>query len=448
LSATETFSLGEALLSDALGSGAPIVAFLGQQAGWLEGHADPVVALALAKAGRQGNDWRALLSRESLPATFYDWLAERLLRRAPSENLQSLAEMPLSAVYTSSVDPGIVNLLSTSGREPEAILVGDPVPPIARSRRRPPIFYLFGRAGGQYLDFQPPINTQSLAQRRLRHASAMLRSLNEAATAVGLIVVDGYQPGMDWLKPEDLLAVLGASAKGGVLWCGLEPSFYEDDQETYDNLCANEVILRDRRSLGELSARLRTEGYPPVTQHWNDPEIVSLADGKTLITTARLRLATHASATIVDDSLSGFLPPLGASMEQAAFRNFHSGTSGIRSRIEGVRRGFAIVRDFEATLTKKVGNALAHHHLEPGAIILHGQSGVGKSVALARLASFIREHDHAAVLVASERMVQHVEISEFLAEVDRLGSVTLLIVDVTGSHQRASATRCAAIVYC
>jgi hypothetical protein len=264
----------------------------------------------------------------------------------------------------------------------------------------------------------------------------MLRSLNEAATAVGLIVVDGYQPGMDWLKPDDLLAILGGSAKGGVLWCGLEPSFSEDDQETYDNLCADEVILRDRRSLGELSARLRTEGCPPVTQHWNDPEIVSLADGKTLITTARLRLATQASATIIDDSLSGFLPPLVVSMEQAAFRNFHSGTTGIRSRIEGVRRGFAIVRDFEAALTKKVSNALAHHHVEPGAIILHGQSGVGKSVALARLASFVREHAQAAVLFASERMVQPVEISEFLAEVDRLGSVTLLIVDVTLSPLR------------
>jgi hypothetical protein len=436
LSATESHGSGEAILSEALNSGAPIVALLGQQAGWVGGQADPVLGLALAKAGRRGGDWKALLTREPLPTTFYDWLAERFARRAPSETLQSLAETPLSAVYTSSIDPGIANLLTTNGREPEAILVGDPVPPITRSRRRPPVYYLFGRAGGAASDFQPPSNLQSLGQRRLRHSSAMLRSINEAATAVGLIVVDGYGPETDWLKAEDLLAVMGGSAKRGVLWCGPEPTFSDDDQETYDGLRASEVILRDDRSFGELSALLRVEGYPSVPQHWDDPETITLADGKTLITTARLRLATQASATIIDDSLSGFLPPMSPSMEQAAFRSFHSGTNGIRSRIEGVRRGFAIVRDFEAALTSKVSHALAHHHLEPGAVILHGQSGVGKSVALARLASIVREHGQAAVLIASERMVQPVEVSEFLAEVDRLGSVTLLVVDVTLSPLR------------
>ena len=427
----EARSPGEALLSDAITSGVPIVALLGQTAGWVGGQADPIVSLALGKAGRHGDSWKALLLREPLPGTYYEWLAERFARRAPSENLLSLAEMPLSAVYTSAIDPGIVNLLTTSGREPEAILVGDPVPPIARSRRRPPVYYLFGRAGAGASEFQPPIGVQSLGQRRLRHSSAMLRSLNEAATAVGLIVVDGYQPESDWLKPEDLLAVMGGSAKGGVLWCGSEPVFSDDDQEIYDGLLASGVILRDCRSLGELSALLRVEGYPSASQNWDDPELVSLGEGKTLVTTARLRLATQASATIFDDSLTGFLAPLSPSMEQAAFRSFHCGMNGIRSRVEGIRRGFAIVRDFESALTSRVSQALTHHHLEKGAVILHGQSGVGKSVALARLASSIRQQGQAAVLVASERMVQPVEVSEFLAEVDRLGSVTLLIVDVT-----------------
>ena len=335
----EARSPGEALLSDAITSGVPIVALLGQTAGWVGGQADPIVSLALGKAGRHGDSWKALLLREPLPGTYYEWLAERFARRAPSENLLSLAEMPLSAVYTSAIDPGIVNLLTTSGREPEAILVGDPVPPIARSRRRPPVYYLFGRAGAGASEFQPPIGVQSLGQRRLRHSSAMLRSLNEAATAVGLIVVDGYQPESDWLKPEDLLAVMGGSAKGGVLWCGSEPVFSDDDQEIYDGLLASGVILRDCRSLGELSALLRVEGYPSASQNWDDPELVSLGEGKTLVTTARLRLATQASATIIDDSLTGFLAPLSPSMEQAAFRSFHCGMNGIRSRVEGIRRG-------------------------------------------------------------------------------------------------------------
>jgi hypothetical protein len=436
LSEIAALSSGESVLSDAIASGVPIVALLGQGAGWPEGHDDPILALALAKAKRTGESWRALLSREPLPTAFYEWLAERFSRRAPSENLLSLTEMPLSAAYTSSIDPGIANLLATNGRNPEPVLVGDPVPPITRSRRRPPVYYLFGRAGGGAADFQPPVAIQSLGQRRLRHSSAMLRSLNEAATAVGLIVVDGYRPESDWLKPEDLLAVMGGSAKGGVLWCGPEPVFSEDDQEIYDGLLTSGVIIREGRSLGELSALLRVDGYPSISQQWDDPELVSLAGGKTLVTTARLRLATQASATILDDSLTGFLAPLSPSMELAAFRSFHSGGNGIRGRVEGIRREFAIIRDFETALSKRVNQALSHHHLEKGAIILHGQSGVGKSVALARLAAVIRQQGQAAVLVASERMVQPVEVSEFLAEVDRLGAVTLLIVDVTLAPSR------------
>jgi hypothetical protein len=426
----------ESLVSEALTSGVPIVAVLGQYAGWSVEHPDPVLTLALKKAGREGDDWKALLAREQLPATFYEWLAERFSRRAPSDELLAVADTPVSAVFTSSIDPGVINVFTTNGREPEPVLVGDPTPSVARSKRRPPVFYLFGRAGVGSPDFQPPPNSQSLAQRRLRHATAMLRAVNEAATAVGLIVIDGYRPESDWLKAEDLLAVIGTSPKGSVLWCGPEPTLSEDELETYLGLRADGVILRDSRSFGQLMALLRAQGNLSTSQHWDDPEIVSLAGGKKLVTSARLRLATQASATIVDDSLSGFLPPLSSSLEQSAFVNFHAVPSGIRSRIEGVRRGFAIVREFEAELTERVSKALTQHHLEPGAVILHGQSGIGKSVALARLASVIKERGTAAVLVASERMVQPTDVSDFLAEIDRLGAVTLLIVDVTLSPAR------------
>lgn len=140
---------GEATLREAVRAGVPVVVFLGQLAGWSDRHSDPVLQPALRKALRSGGDWKALLTREPLPQDFYEWLGERFLNRAPSPELLSISDAAFSAVYTSSVDPGILNLFCTEGRQPEAVLIGDPPPPILRSRRRVPVYYLFGRAGVQ-----------------------------------------------------------------------------------------------------------------------------------------------------------------------------------------------------------------------------------------------------------------------------------------------------------
>jgi len=202
----------------------------------------------------------------------------------------------------------------------------------------------------------------------------MLKTINESATPLGLIVVDGYDPARDWLRSEDLLAVLGSVPARGVLWCGDEPELSGDDAEPYCSLVDQGVIVRDARSLGQILAFLRASGEE-WQQRWDEPGIISLADGKKLVTTARLRLSTQASAAIVDDGWLGFLPPLSSEAERATFTAFHAVSTGPLGLVEGVRRGFAITREFEAQLQKRVARAVARHHEEKGAIILPCLSG-------------------------------------------------------------------------
>lgn len=423
------------MLAEALRSAAPVVAFLGQTAGWSSAGSDPILPLALKKVSRTGDNWKALLSRDALPQGFFEWLSDRFLNRAPPQELLTIADTAFSAIYTSSIDPGLVNLFTTEGRQPEPILIGDPPPPVLRSRRRLPVFYLFGRAGAGTGDFTPPSTSQSLSQRRLRHASAMLKTINETATPLGLIVIDGYDPAADWLRSEDLLAVLGTAPERGVLWCGSEPELSEEDAETYSSLKDQGVIVRDGRSLGQLLALLRATGEE-WQQRWDEPGIISFADGKKLITTARLRLSTQASATIIDDGWLSFLPPLSGEVERSAFAAFHAVSAGPLGLIEGLRREFAISREFEEKLKRRVARAVARHHEEKGAIVLHGQSGVGKTIALGRLALGIRENRSAAVLFAYNRLLQATDISDFLAEVDKLNAVTVVIVDSSSSSHR------------
>ena len=421
---------GETLLQDALDRGVPLVAFLGQRAGW-SADADPVLSLALAKLGREPVEgWKALLSRTQHPEHFDTWLEERFARRAPSQEQVAIADLPVSAVFTSSIDPGWSNLIAVGGREPETILIGDPLPPVMRSKRRPPIFFLFGRAGPGPVETRPPSTVQMLAQRRLRHSANMLRNLLEVATPVGLVVVEGYLPAQDWLRAEELLAVLSTAPTGGVLWCGSAPEFMEDDRVTFDQLVSDGIITHDVRTFAQIALELRARSEEAITPNWDDPDLVTLPNGKQLVTSPRLRLTTQASALILDDSITGFLPPLQSGLAQSAFETFHSIPSSVRARLEGVRRDFSFERDFEKKLQKRVKEALRQHHRESGALILHGQSGTGKSIALARAALQVRLDNVAAVLLATERQPNPADVAAFLAQVDQLEAITLIVVDV------------------
>lgn len=427
---------GEALLRDALTRGVPLVAILGQRAGWSAG-IDPVLSLALTKLDKEpGEGWKALLSREQHPEQFDSWLQERFARRAPSSEQIAIADLPMSSVFTSSIDPGWSNLIATGGREPDTILVGDPLPPVVRSKRRPPIFFLFGRAGPGPVEARPPSTLQTLAQRRFRHAANMLRNVLEMTTPIGLVVVDGYDPLQDWLRAEELLSVLGAAPTGGVLWCGNDPEFAESDRETFDQLVSDGIIVRDNRTFAQIALELRAISQETFTPNWDDPDLVTLPDGKQLITSPRLRLTTQASALILDDSITGFLTPFQSGVMQSAFENFHSVPSNVRTRLEGVRRDFAIERDFEKHLQNRLKKALQQHHREAGALILHGQSGTGKSIALARVALRVRTNNSAAVLFATDRLPNPADLSMFLTQVDRLGASTLIVVDVPLAPRR------------
>jgi hypothetical protein len=263
----------------------------------------------------------------------------------------------------------------------------------------------------------------------------MLRNLDETATPLGLIVVEGYSPEIDWLRAEDLLAVISAAPEHGVLWCGTEPAFGQDDGDVYRALVDSGTVVRDERSFAELLVGEQPALDASQNTGWDDPEIVTLGGGPKLVVSPKLRLVTQASASIIDDSWSSFLSPLSLEEERRRFHGFHGLLGGVRSTFEGLRREFAIERDFEKTLRDRVGRALSQHHAENGAIVVHGQSGVGKSIALARLSLYARV-EGAAVLHTQGKLPQAGDVSEFLQAVDQVGGVTLIVADATVPTQR------------
>lgn len=427
-------SLAQSALQQAIDDDRPLVAILGQSLGQAPDEADRTCSAALTRQGIEGSSWNDIFSSGTLKPEFYQWLNERFERRSPSRELASIADAHFSAVYTSSFDPILRNLLSTDGRQPEPVLLGNPPPPASRSKLRPRIYYLFGMTGAGR--FEPPLSRLALKARHAQHATPMLNTLFDVATPLGAVVVDGFRAGGDWLEPSDILGHLSYAPTESVLWFGPDPGFEGENAKLFDELVEMSIVLRDERPLGAVLAEVDAAQGATKVQTWNEPGIVSFQDGRKLITTPSIRLGTEASASIVDDAWMDHLNALADSSDQDNFAVFHSIPSSSRLLFDGVRRDYAIQRDFEPGFTKVVGSAIHNHANEKGAIVISGQSGIGKSIALYRLAISVRKEKLAAVLFARDRIPLAAELAGFLSEVDKLNKVTLLIVDALAAPKR------------
>ena len=421
------------LLVQTLQEQRPVVLILGQSAWTDRGDDDAVLVKALQHLALDANSqrgWLDLLGTKPIPPTFYDWLTERFEQRVPPSWLAVLGEIPWSAIFTSSLDPTLRTFLGGQGREPEVVLTGNEMPRAVRSRVRPPLYYLFGHAATSDPLACPPRDRNGLNTRRVGDALPLLGRVLDTATTLGLVVVDGYVPGHDWLRSDDIFGAIGKASPEQVLWFGGRPDLDNDNATDFDAAVESGEILVSKERLGTIIAELRGVGrLPELTSSVSEESgTISFNSGNRLQTTPEQRLRVEAVASIVDDAWMAFLPPLGLDSEYAAFRRFHGGFEGPRFLVEGVRRGFAIERGFEPGLLRKVTAAIDDHASLEAPIIVHGQSGTGKSLALARIVARIRENGMAAVLYASDRIPQSLEVSGFCEAAENAGAKATLIV--------------------
>ena len=417
----------------------PLVLLLGEDA-WAESdQGDQILALAMNRVKQEDQaspNWSKTLATEPLPEEHYSWLAERFERRVHPAHIQALADLPWSAIFTTSIDPSLVRLFSTKGRSVETVLAAAEHASAARSTRRTPLYYLLSRAGEQNPGAQPPVDRRQLLTRRSQHALPLLDRIRETATPVGTIVVDGFDSGDGWLRFEDLIGTLGTASRNQVLWFGGTPNLDDEEEESFLALQREGRLLVEGNRLGSVIAELRAIGRLADIIPFEPEEVgtVSFGGNSKLDVPPDLSLAVEAVASIVDDSWSTFLPPLGQDALYDAFRRFHGNLGGIRQLVEGIRRGLSIEREFERDLQNTVFSAVADHSRFDSPIIVEGQSGTGKSVALARVALKVRERRSAAVLYSRGRIPQPHEVSDFCQEAERANArATLLVCDANAN---------------
>ncbi|WP_329757093.1 hypothetical protein [Stenotrophomonas maltophilia] len=409
----------------------PVVLFLGQDLFRING-SDSVLESLLKRVGRDHEEglgnWKSVLLSGAVAKEDYEWLSERFDRRVPTEAVEKVFDLAWSGIFTSSLDHRVSGLLETRGRLPETVLAADHFSRAPRSKSRPAVHYLFGRAVDAEHASPPPRSKVELKRRLATHAVPLLNRIKETATGLGVVVIDGFMPDSDWLELDDLLASVSDAPAPAVLWFGAKNT----DSPFVDQMIGEGTLTLESRSLAEV---LESSPWPMTiesTVFGGTDGTISLQDSKFFTLSPTLRLRVEAVAAVVDDAWTD-TPDTPPAQLKDLFQRFHGDFGGPRYVVEGVLRGFAIKRAFEASLFSATEALLKKGRDVDSFLILHGQSGTGKSIALARLAVELRTQLKVPVLFCWGRVPLASELDDFCGAAEEAGALgTVVLCD--GNH--------------
>ena len=174
----------------------------------------------------------------------------------------------------------------------------------------------------------------------MQHTYPLLNRILDTATPLGMIAIDGFVSGDDWLSTTDLVSSLVDATENQVLWFGGYPRLDRDEAALFDELVETGRILVEQMRLGSTVAALQASGRLSAEMQTPSEEagVVSFGNNRELDTTPEERLRVEAVASIVDDSWTPtFLDPLGPDAEYDAFRRFNGDRGGPHLMVEGIQ---------------------------------------------------------------------------------------------------------------
>jgi len=409
----------------------PSLLFLGQESLSLETGVDPFLAEIIRKYGAGNNNtigYYNILGNEgskSIESTLA-WMQEKCRHLSVPLWMQTVAEFAWSGIYTTAIDVIWQRAFVASWREIEPIFSEEKDPIDARSRSKLHCTYLFGAVDQASSDQRPPMTRMEMNKRR-QVAIGLARRLPRLVTPFGTLIVEGYSSNTDWLPLDDFLAILDELSQGQIHWfhAGDELADHPDIR----GLVENQKVVLYPQSLASFlkqgSDMLRMGSQPEEETLGHQIAV----DGNRLTVPLPLWNQISRSAIVLDETI--FMPEAELSVERryTEFRNFLARSSE-RPIWSGYTRGFAFKRDFEDELHKEVSRSLDQKFLVDEPIILHGRSGIGKTVALGSLAHRIKQEKKHPVLFIERRPLRpsNVDVDSFVAWTEQNGASTTLII--------------------
>ena len=158
---------------------------------------------------------------------------------SPPDGVASYLRLPWRAVFSSAFDGTLRRLLELSGRRTVSNIWSPEFGALATGSD-----ITLGRLFGsierhEHVNEAPPLNHHHLRQRRTA-ATAILLRLRELLPPRGTLLIDGWDPRHDWLRPRDLAPALQSFLKSQVVIFGLgsEAEQHLHDDDDFDALLA------------------------------------------------------------------------------------------------------------------------------------------------------------------------------------------------------------------
>jgi len=411
----------------------PAFLFLGQDYLQLESGKDPFLSEILRKYGKISADLsqyslifegEAKSSGESALA----WMQERCSRLSIPQWLKTVASFNWNGVYSSAIDVIWSSAFRSEWRELQHIFEEKYEPIDPRNRLKLHCTYLFGNVNRTEEEERPPLTEVEFLTRK-QIAVALARRLPEILTPLGVLVIEGYAGERDWFSPEDFLPILEKLNPGQV-------HIFNVTEELANNRYIAHLVEGDKLKLyseslatflvkGEEAGFLRLGKRPDEEEHGRHIQL-----GERILTVpSYIWNQVSMSAMILDDTILTAPIPLSEEKRYYEFRDFLA-ESSIKPVWSGYERGFAFHRDFETKLDEVTHKGLKSSELQKEPIILHGQTGTGKTVALGALAYKIRKEKKHPVLFIERRpkLPINSDIDYFCKWAEDLGASSTLIV--------------------
>jgi hypothetical protein len=331
----------------------------------------------------------------------FAWMDNQCRRLTVPDWLSTVSEFSWSGVYTSAIDSLLPSAFRKPWRSVQPIVDEQYVPSDPRNRSVLHLTYLFGSVNHTEESTRPPATRFEWSKRR-QVAIALARRLPDLVTPIGTLVIEGYANRSDWFLPEDFLPILDAFSPGQVHLFNASEALRQNRDIAY--LCKKESLILHSDSLAQLLLAASQEGtlaLGPMAAEERSARRVRFAKNSFAVPQELWNQASR-SAVIIDENALAMPMPLS---EDARYRNFRAFLSGSEGRPDwgAYRRGFAFTRDFQRDLQGKINGRLAKHTLASEPIIVHGQTGTGKTVALAATALSVAEDGQNPVLFIERR---------------------------------------------
>jgi hypothetical protein len=410
----------------------PSFLFLGQDYLRIETGRDPLLSEIIRKYGPQNVavptyyslfDGTAAEHRDVALA----WMDERCKRISVPDWLRTVTQFAWNGVYTSSIDSILLSAFRSSWREVQPIFEEKFNPSDPRNKRVLHCTFVFGSLNQADEMTSPPLTRFEWTKRK-QVAVALARRLPELVTPLGSLFIEGYGDILDWLTPDELLPILDGFSAGQVHFFNVREEFLKNPD--FRHLIDLGKITTYEKSLSTILAQGQDLGL--ITLDTAQEELagrcVQIAK-KSVVVPQDIWVQLSRSAVLVDEGALVHPRPLSEDATYREFRNFLASADG-PPQWASFAREFAFRRHFQKDFSKIVKERLSRRALSDVPIILHGQTGTGKTVALGSLAYEVALQREYPVLYIERRSQKPVysDIDRFCQWSEDAGAQAALII--------------------